>query len=268
MSGMFKSKKITPDTTSGSQESRISALWNQLQGNLFSEDVINSKGYSGEKVAPLTSMETQNLSRLNDYLASPLSSQSDLYKQAESQLSSLLNQDPWAEGGAIDYTQKRLQKYLTQDLLPATRTRAASTGNLYSSGYVDDENTQVKNVMDEMTQYAYNYQNQLNSLKANLIPTAANMVDYSTNEPLKRISDTMGLAGYERTNYQQPLDTAEYQDYMSQLSQYLNAGLQLAGMNGQSLYYPSYQPSTFEKYVMPAMQMGAQAAGAMAIAGM
>ena len=252
MSGLFKSKKITPEYVETPQETRVKSLWDSLQTGLSEYLGSMGKGYSGELVSPLTGMENQNLSKLSDYLDSDYASSSDLFKLAKSTTTNLLSEDPWASGGAINYTQNRLKKYLTEELLPATRQGASGTGGLYSSGAVKGEQKNVADVMDQLASYAYGYQSNLNNLKAGLIPQAASLAEDEANEPLSRIKNTMGLAGYQRTQYDQPKNVAEYEDYknvMSRLSQYLSGSLNLAGMDTGALMYNSYKPSWFNQLI-------------------
>jgi prophage antirepressor-like protein len=266
MSGLFKSKEVEPKYISTPQDERIKELYN-LVSPAIKDYTTNKlgKSYSGDMVAPLTDMENLNLSKLSEYMNSPLASESGLFNLASSSLTKLMGEDPWAKGGAIDYTSKQLKDYLTNELLPQTRQRGASTRSLYSSGYVDEESDQVADVMDKLAQYSYQYQTNLNQMKAGLIPVATGMADYSSNELLNRINNTMGLSGYERTNYTQPKMTAEYNDYIrliNELQGVMGTGVNLAGMSGGTMAYPQYQPSAFSQYVLPTVNAAANVWGA------
>lgn len=266
MSGMFKSKKVTPEIINGSQEDRIQSLWGTMQSGL--KDAQEGKsGYKGDLVAGLTDMENQNLATLSSYLNSPYASQSDLFKTSKKAVTDLIGQDPWAKGGAIDYTQNRLKRYLTEELLPTTAREASASGGLYSSGFIRSQQDQVDKTMSDLTQYAYGYEADMNRLKASLIPQANSMAQFETDEPLSRINNTMGLAGYKRTQYDNPLLAAKYADYNQQLQTYLMGSLNLANTNGQTLAMPQYRPSAFSQYVMPVIQGGMDIAAAGAAAG-
>jgi len=267
MSGLFNSKKVEPEYKSTPQDARIKELWDMLMPQAKSRAANLGTPYSGELVAPLSAMENKALSQFSGYLDTGLGTQSPEYQMAQKELGNIFGDyyDPWKKGGPIEYTTSRLKKTMTEDLLPAARHAAAGKGNFWTQGLKDTEGDIVADTMDELAKYSYGEEDALRSLRASMIPTAVSM----SAEPVNRLMQTMGMSGYERTQYQQPLDTAKYQEFV-RLAKELNIPLEsltsLAGMSGGALAYPQYNPSQFESSVLPLAQMGTTIGAAMILA--
>lgn len=257
MSGLFKSKKVEPEWKEDPETSkRTREMWDLLSPKLGEYISKLGKPYGGELVSPLTGMERQSLGSLQRYLDSPYASQGREWGMAEKELGNIFGDtyDPWRAGGPIEYTQRRLKKYLGEELLPMTRHQSSMKNAFYSSGLPEQEQGNIEDVMDQLAQYAYGAEENMISRRERAIPTAMGMASAETDEPLNRLLQSMGLAGYERTQYDQPKLTAEYLD-MQRLMQELGipwqTGMQLSGQSTGAFAYPGYRPSPFEQFVLP-----------------
>lgn len=268
MSGLFSSSQVNPSYIGTPQEDRINKLWDMLYPKAESRAKDIGTGYSGEMVAPLSSMENKALNKFSSYMDNGLGLDSPEYKMAQKEMGNIFGDyyDPWKKGGPIEYTSNRLKKTLTEDLLPASRHTSAGKGNFWTQGQKDNEAGIVTDTMDELAKYAYGEEDALRNLRASMIPNAISM----SGEEGRRLQDSMGMAGYERTQYQQPLDSAKYVEF-KRLAEELNIPLEgllgLTGQSGGALAYPQYEASPFEQYVMPLAQMGTKLASSMMLAG-
>jgi hypothetical protein len=269
MSGLFSSKKAEdPKYISTPQDDRINELWNKLMPQAQKKLDSMGKEYTGDLVAPLSEMENSVLGKFSSYLEGGLGTNDPSYKMAEKEMGNIFGDyyDPWKKGGPIEYTSRRLQKTLIEDLLPASRHASAGKGNFWTQGQKDNEAGIVTDIMDELAKYAYGEEDALRNLRASMIPQAVSM----SGEYGNRLKDSMGMAGYERTQYQQPLNSAKYAEF-KRLAEELNIPLEgllsLTGQSGGALAYPQYEASPFEQYVMPIAQMGTKLASSMMLAG-
>jgi hypothetical protein len=269
MSGLFSSEKAEdPKYISTPQDDRINKLWEMLYPSAEARTKNLGKEYGGELVAPLSGQENQVLGQFQSYLDSGLGLNSPEYKMAQKEMGNIFGDyyDPWKKGGPIEYTSSRLKKYMTDELIPASRHASAGKGNLYTRSNQDTEEGIITDTMDELAKYSYGEEDALRSLRASMIPQAVSM----SGEPGKRLAESMGLAGYERTQYTQPLNTAKYEEFKrlaSELNIPLEGLLNLSGQSGGALAYPQYLPSPFEQYVLPVAEMGTKIASSMILAG-
>lgn len=260
MSGLFKSKKVTPSYVSTPADTRITEMYDMLKPLMSQYTSQAGKAYTGEMVAPLTSLEQTNLSKLSSYMNSPLPSEGETFQMAKKELGNIFGDtyDPWRKGGPIEYTGRKLKEYLNEDLLPSLRHNSAISGNLYSSGFIEKEGDLTGQIMDDLAKYAYGAEENMINRRSGAIPQALSLAELEANDPLARINDTMNLAGYERTQYQQPLDTAKYNDSMrllQELSGITSMGVQLGAQAPGGSAYDMYRPNAYQQYIQPLQEL-------------
>ena len=246
------------------QDKRLDELW-KLVSPEFSKAFENrGTPYGGEQVAPISGLERSSLDKFASFMDSGgYAKDSSLFKDAKGEYGKIFGDayDPFAQGGEFDMVKNRLSKYMKEDLLPNVRHTAGASGNLYTKSALDAEEGVVGDVMDNLAQYSYDAQNKMIDRRMGAIPGAMGMAGFEANEEINRLRDTMGMASYERTQVDQPKASAEYNEFL-RLAQEMNIpielAMQLAGTSGGGQFaYPSYQKSPFERFVLPAAEIGA-----------
>ena len=199
------------------------------------------EAYGGDLSSPLSTFEEQGFKGLEDYLNSPLPTESDIYQLGRSEITNTLEgeYDPY-EGEYYKAYKSNLARELqeAQDKLAA---RTSASDQFFGGGRIKEEGNLQESAMGDLAQMLGSLYESERGRRADAVPMATQMATYENLAPLQRIETAMGYGSLPRQLEQADLDR-QYSEYQRQLSS-LQPALQTAyntGAHTPSLYYPQY----------------------------
>lgn len=210
-----------------------------------------------------TSYEDIGLGTLGEYLSSPLPTESNLFGLSSAELEKTLSgkeYDP-ATGPYYEAYRTNIMRELQQakDRIAA---RSSSRDAFFGGGRLDQEREVEEGAMGSMAQELGRLYEGERARRLNAVPTALQTMGWAEQVPQGRVAASQEYGGLE---FQRG-----YSEYVRQLAS-LGIPLEMASklaMYAPEYYQPGYEPSTFEQYLMPLLQAGAQGAGRAAAGGM
>ncbi len=206
---------------------------------------LNTAGqsYPGDLVAPLSEFEQTGLEDLDRYLGSTPATETDLYKQAEGEISKTLT------GGYDPLGDTYYQAYRNQVLneLQESKDRlAASTSSrdkYFGGGRISTEGELERESLGDLSLMLAQLAQNERQNKLNAVPMAMNLTTYGETAPLARVAASQEYGDLPREIEQAGL-SAEYQEYIRQLEDLgipLDTALSLALMQPTGAYNPQQE---------------------------
>lgn len=219
------------------------------------------QAYTGKLVADVSPIEQQGLDTLSQWLKSPKTSDSSLWKSAEGELSKTLSGNTYDPVAGTYY--QGLRAAVMRELQNATNSLASKISArdaYFGGGRVASQGLLEEGAQNQLTQTLgqLSLQERQNRLAA--VPQAQAMATAAGNEDLTRVAAAEQYGSLPRTIEQAKLDA----DYQEQLRQWAALGLDLDVVTGMATYQPpkTVQPSALSQ-VAQGVAAGAKLAATM-----
>lgn len=205
-----------------------------------------------------TPYEQQGLQQLGDYLNQPLPTESSLFAGAQSELEKTFGGEYDPVGGTY------YQAYRTavmRELQEAKDRLAASTAarggeQYFGGGLMKEQGNLEEGAVGTLAQELGRLYENERSRRLGAVPMAQDFLSYQEQAPLTRVaaSQQYGSLPFQR-------EYGEYIRQMQELGIPLEVAMNLV-TNKPDYYQRGYEPSVFERYVLPLAQAAGPALGA------
>jgi len=199
---------------------------------------IKSAGeaYPGELYTPMTDTELGGVSGLEQYLASPLTTESPLYQAGRSEIEKTLSgeYDPY-EGEYYKAYKNNLMREL-RDAKDRLAARTSARDQYFGGGRIKTEGRMEEGAMGDLAQVLGGLYEKERATRLATAPEAMRIAGLEERMPAERAQQALQFGAYLR-NIQEAQRQAEMNEWLRQRSE---LGIPLEVATGMSMYKPDY----------------------------
>lgn len=204
-----------------------------------------------------TGYEQQGLDILGNYLSSPLPTESEAYKGAMGELEKTFGNEYDPVGGEYYQAYRTAVLRELEESKDRLAAKTSASDKYFGGGRIKETSNLEEGATNNLALVLGQLFENERSRKLQAVPLAQQMLGYGEQAQTNRVGASQAYGGLEFER-----EYGEYLRQMQELGIPLQTALTLSTAHNQ-FYQPSYEPSFYERIIMPTTQAAAMGAMAM-----